>query len=138
MLLKTIKTAVALFAAVAVFSSCAEKAATVGSVNYLVGATTLDITEADSEAWSNVQNTYLNALESIPEVTRIGNFFMMEGKFKDCDAKIVAACASAESTLADVRLEGYAVLRVRGIYDGGEDFDVTESVVYQKSFGTEK
>lgn len=124
--------------AMLLLTSCVERVAKTGEVNYLVGASVLDLEESDAEAWETIQTTYVEAIESIPEITRAGNFFMMEGLFSDCDAKVVEACSAAESKLADVKLDGYAYFRVRGLYYGGEKYDSREAEIYHKSFGTEK
>lgn len=119
-------------------TSCVERVAKSGEVNYLVGASVLDLEESDAEAWKTIETAYAEAVEAIPEVTRAGNFFLMEGLFSDCDAKVVEACKAAESRLTDVKLDGYAYFRVRGLYYGGEKYEVREAEIYGKSFGTKK
>lgn len=129
---------VAVVSTMLLLTSCVERVSKTGEVNYLVGASELNLEESDAEAWESIETAYVKAIEAIPEVTRAGNFFMMEGLFLDCDAKVVEACKAAESRLPDVKLDGYAYFRVRGLYYGGEKYEVREAEIYGKSFGTKR
>lgn len=122
-------------AAIAVLSisSCMKDAPSFGKVNYSLGASA--VKTSDLKGWSGIEDAFKTELLKLGGTTSHSNTnFELEGNYKELDAKVIAACKTADAKCVEngITLEdGYVTMQVTALY-----FASAESkVLFEKTYG---